>query len=124
MTIFDIISSILFDKNKNKLVSVDEETVFAPFIVNRWLSMYSPEIALKSNILNKYLTVFENKKELFNFFVNVFPKVKAKRISYFKRKQDKLDKSEDIIKLVAKAQQLSKREIQSNIDLLKTLNKS
>jgi len=124
MTIFDIIASILFDKRKDRLSSMSDESVFAPFIVNRWLSMYSPTVALKCNIVNKYLTVFENKIDLFNLFVGVFPRVKPKRINYFKKpKNDNINKDEDRLNAIAKNYQVSKREILENIDLLQQLNK-
>ena len=65
MTIFDFISNIAYTKNKNCLNTVDEESEFQPFLVNRWLSMYSPSMAKLSNTLNKYIGIFESKKDHF-----------------------------------------------------------
>ena len=62
MTIFDFISSVLFTKKRNCLSTIDEENEFSPYMLNRWCSMYSPTVATFSNILNKYLGIFENKK--------------------------------------------------------------
>jgi len=115
MTIFDILNSVLFTKNKNCLATQDEESAFIPYMVNRWSSMYSPSVALKSNILNKYLAVFEEKKSLYSLFLNVLPKVKAKRINYFKKQKEQQSELDEKLPLVAKNMELSQREIQSYI---------
>jgi hypothetical protein len=111
MTIFDFISSVLFTKKKSCLNSVDEESEFSPFMLNRWCSMYSTTTATFSNIINKYIGVFENKKDLYSLFVAVMPKVSSKRISYIKKvKEDKKDANSDI-EFLANNLELSKREI-------------
>ncbi len=119
MTIFDIINSVLYTKNKDCMTSVDQEDAFSPYIFNRWLSMYSPQLALISNEINKYMNVFETKQELFTLFFNMFPKVKNKRIQYFKRtKEDKKEDNKEI-PLLAESFEISQREVRSYIDLLK-----
>jgi len=111
MTIFDFISSVLFTKKKSCLNSVDEESEFSPFMLNRWCSMYSTTTATFSNIINKYIGVFENKKDLYSLFVAVMPKVSSKRISYIKKvKEEKKDANNDI-EFLANNLELSKREI-------------
>ena len=118
MTIFDIISNILFKKQNNCLSTVDQESNFQPYIVNRWLSMYSPVIAKHSNILNKYLSIFDNKKDLLTLFAAVFPKMPFKKIDYIKKvKENKIDKDENI-PLLATNLELSKREIEQYIAFL------
>jgi len=115
MTIFDYISSVLFTKKKDCLSSVDEEGNFSPFMLNRWLSMYSPTIAICSNTLNKYLGVFDNKKDLYSLFVAVMPKMPSKRISYIKKvKEEKKEENTDI-EMLATNLELSKREIEQYI---------
>lgn len=110
MTIFDILGSILFNKQKSCFKTVDEEGVFSPFIVNRWISMYSPQLAILSNKINKYIGIFENKSDLYTLFYNVFPKVKQKRIQYFKK--NKVEKKEDdLVPTIARNLELSQREI-------------
>ena len=119
MTVFDYISDILFTKKKNSLTTVDQESEFQPFILNRWLSMYSPDTAKVSNILNKYLSVFESKKDLYSFFVALFPKVPYKKISYFKKNKDKQEKFDDeIITKISNNKEISKREIYSYLEVL------
>jgi len=111
MTIFDFISSVLFTKKKTCLNTVDEEGEFSPYMLNRWCSMYSQSTATFSNILNKYLGVFENKKDIYSLFVAVMPKVSSKRISYIKKvKEEKREENNDI-EMLANNLELSQREI-------------
>ena len=119
MTIFDFISDILFTKKKS-LTSIEEEGEFSPFLVNRWISMYSPANVNMCNKLNKYLGIFESKKDLYNLFFASFSKLPYKKITYFKRKKAEKDEKIDNIELLAKAKELSQREIKEYIETLKT----
>jgi len=124
MTIFDVIKDILFTKKQTCFNTVDEEGDFIPFLVNRWLSMYSSQVALTSNIINKYLGVFDNKKDLYSLFMALFPKVPAKKINYIKKiKENKDDKELDTVSLIAKNKELSQREILDYISKLNYLKK-
>ena len=120
MTIFDFISDILFTKKKN-LFTVEDESEFSPYLVNRWISMYSNLTVNTCNILNKYLGIFESKRDLYNLFYNSFSRVPYKKISYFKRKKIEQDKN-DNIPLIAAAKGLSQREIKDYIHTLQTIN--
>jgi hypothetical protein len=120
-TIFDFIEATIFTKNSELLQSTDDEKEFSPFMVNRWVSMYSPEMAnVVNETTNRYSTVFENKREVFNFYVSVLPKVKFKRIAYIK-KNTKDDKDIENIELMAKSQQTSQRDIKHKIELVALL---
>jgi len=121
MTIFDIINDILFTK-KGILQTIDQESEFQPYMVNRWLSMYSPFVAKHSNIIGKYLSVFDNKKDLYNLFKAVFPKVSYKKISYIKKVKENKQEEDENIKLVARNLEMSEREIKEYVDFKKTLN--
>jgi len=122
MTIFDHISGILFYKKKI-VTNVEEENEFSPYLVNRWISMYSPALATVCNTINKYLQVFDSKKDLYNLFLSTFPKVQNKKITYFKRKKEEEVDDTNNIELIAKYRELSKREVLDNIQTLKMLNK-
>lgn len=116
MTIFDYINDVLFTK-KNTMQSVDDESTFSPYMLNRWISMYSPAMARDCNIINKYLGAFENKKDLFSLFVAIFKKVPFKRINYIKKhKEEKKDECAQL-DLLAKSYELSKREIKQYLEL-------
>jgi len=120
-TIFNFIEATIFTKNTELLQSTDDEKEFSPFMVNRWVSMYSPEMAnVVNETTNRYSNIFENKKELFNFYVSVLPKVKFKRIAYIK-KNTKDGKDIENIELMAKTQQTSERDIKHKIELVALL---
>jgi hypothetical protein len=124
MTIFDFISNILFTKNKDN-IDLDDESEFTPFIVNRWLSMYSPHIVNICNYINKYQGIFDNKQDLYKLFFGIFPRVPSKKITYFKRIKETKDQSNnDTLKLMAKTRELSLREIKEYVELYKDITKS
>ena len=121
MTIFDIIGDLLYNK-KGILQTVDQESEFQPYIVNRWLSMHSTYVAKHANIVGKYFSTFDNKRDLYNLFKAVFPKVPYKKISYIKKiKENKADVDENIA-LVAKNLELSEREIKEYVAFKDILN--
>ena len=123
-TIFDFIEATIFTKNAELLQSTDDEKEFSPFMVNRWVSMYSPEMANVINeTTNRYSTIFESKKDLYNFYVTILPKVNFKRISYIKKtaKEDSEIKNLD---LIAKTQQISQREVKYNMLMTEILTKT
>ena len=119
MTIFDYISDILFTKKKNLLNTVDEESEFTPFLVNRWLSMYSTSVAQDCNIINKYLSIFDSKKELYSLFHAVFFKHPSRKINYFKRTKSEKTEDDGLVQRIAASKELSQREIK---EYLNTLN--
>jgi len=124
MTIFDFISNILFTKKHNN-IDLDDETEFTPFIVNRWLSMYSPQVASVCNDINKYYSIFDNKQDLYKLFFGIVPKVPSKKITYFKRIKETKDQSNtDTLKLMAKTRELSLREIKEYVELCNDVTKS
>ena len=86
--------------------------------------MYSTNTATFSNILNKYLGVFENKKDLYSLFVAVMPRVQSKRISYIKKTKLKDNKKEENndIEMLANNLELSQREINQYIAFSETLS--
>ena len=113
MSIFDILNSILFSKKKIDLNLEDENTLGGPFMLNRWISMYSKEMCSIVNIFLNKQYLFDDKNELYNFYLNFLPKQKFKRINYIKKtkkeKEDKVSKKREF---------LSEREINIYVDLL------
>jgi len=81
--------------------------------------MYSTTAAKHSNIINKYLGVFDNKKDLYNLFLAVFPKVSFKKITYIKKIKEKKEEQDENIKPLARNLELSEREITEYIAFLK-----
>lgn len=121
-TIFNFIDSVLF--NKKKLNTINEgETQFNYYMVARWCSMYSPDIAqILNETTNIYGKMFFTKQEQYELLLNVLPKVKKKKINYLKKnKEEKIEQNLEI-KNLAKILELSEREISQYIDFLKNLH--
>ena len=113
MNIFDILNDVLFTKKGNLLKNVDEESEFNNYMINRWVSMHSPSLAVVINNTTNWLwSVFETKQEYYKFISTVIPRVFRKRIHYIKKtKPDDTPKQVENIELLAKRLELSQREI-------------
>ncbi len=121
MTIFDYLNDILFTKRGNSLQNMDEESNFNTYMLNRWISMHSPALALVINNTTNWLHgVFETKQQYYQFVSKVLPQVNRKRIHYIKKaKRDDPDTTDDNLRVIAKRLELSEREIKSYYELLK-----
>ena len=119
-SIFDYINSIAFSKKSIDL-NCEDESQFSSFMVNRWLSFYSPEISNYINeTSNKQIGAFNIKQDQYNYIYNIIPKCRFKRIAYIKKtKKDKEEKEEQLIL----PEFLSKREYSNHVELLKSLRK-
>ena len=85
MNIFDILDGICFSKKKNLPVNLEDEKVFQPYIVNRWLSMLDPSAAkIINNTVNRYGHNF-NSEELYKLLVEILPRYKRQKINYIKK---------------------------------------
>ena len=108
-TIFDFLQSLLFTKKKIKL---NEENLssYSPFMINRWCSFYSPNLV---NLINLSVNRFHQltKQEHYNLLYCLFSKLFFKRINYIKKKEIKKESNNEIIDLLAKNLEISKREI-------------
>jgi len=99
MTIFDILSSILFTKKPIEL-NLENEKEFNLFMVNRWISMHSPEkAALINSTTNKWWSLFDTKQQQFDFLMHLLNKSKYKKIDYIKKaaKQKKVDDEKQML---------------------------
>lgn len=89
---FNTINHILFDKKGEMTNELLEE--FSPYMVTRYLSFYDKELLIYANeTTNKYAQIFKNNDEQFDFFVNVIPKLKRKRINYHSKKKKRDNQS-------------------------------
>ena len=92
-------------------------------MINRWISMYSPQMSvLINNTTNKYYGVFETKRENYKFLVSFLPKSRPYRISYIKKGTKDSNDMSEIVSTLAKHLELSEKEISyyirsNNIDL-------
>ena len=119
MTIFDYLNDLLFTKKNRPPENIDDETGFNIYMTNRWISMYSPNLAIIINSTTNWLgSIFNTKTEYYNFIKCVIPRVSRKRIHYIKKtKQDTTQTEDDNIQLIAKRLELSQREIKSYYEL-------
>lgn len=85
MNIFDIINGVAFDKKADLINQTEDEKAYAPFLVNRWLSMLDGSAArIVNETLNRFGGVFTS-AEQYKFLVHVLPLYKRQRINYIKK---------------------------------------
>jgi hypothetical protein len=90
---FKAIDYLLFSKRKTEL---DNEILeeFTPYMVNRYLSFYDESLVDYTNdTINTYGNIFKNKEEQFQFYEQIIPKVKKRKINYIKKPKEELKKN-------------------------------
>ena len=111
--LFDLLDKLLVSKKKID-INIGDETVH-PYIINRWISMYSPEMATVINNTGNWLySVFDNNhNDYFKFLQRFLPSMQNKRIYYIKKeKKNPHEEGEDNnIKLLSNNLELCEREI-------------
>ena len=120
MTFFNTLNDVLFYKKGDKLDNIDHYTDFSPFLINRWCSMYSPDMCrIVNDTMNRYHSLFEDKQQMYKLYLNLLPRVSQKYIRYIKKKKvdkDKVDTEElERVAAIAQGLELSKREINNYI---------
>lgn len=112
MNLFEVLNSLLFSKKKIE-INLEDENVFIPYMINRWVSMYNGDLAVfVNNFFNKSLP-FESKDGYFAYYYNLIPKLKFKRLAYIKKTKKDTD-SEPL----PKREFLSEREMSMYVDLM------
>ena len=116
MTIVEWINQILVYKTPWENFDESEQKTFSPFIVNRWLSMDNEFLEIV-NFFQKYSIGLLEPKDTYKWYCDVLPK--GKRFNrYIKgKKQVKYDK--DLISMVCKHYETSKKECIEYIEMLK-----
>ena len=125
---FTFLNDILFDKKGDKLSNIDGEQDYSPYMINRWISMYTPEIC---NVINSTVNwlhpVFDRKVDHYNFLIKLLPRCNRKFIPYIKRaKEPKTSTGNDTtddydVKILCRNLELSEREVKYLIEQNKTL---
>lgn len=116
ITIFDILKNVLSTKQKDLFSDIESESVFSPYMLNRWLSMYSSKMVQPCSRINKYGSVFTDKKQNLRLFQNLIPKSPVKKISYIKKVKETKAKEIENLALIAQNMELSQREVKSYIE--------
>lgn len=110
--LFDTLNDILTNKKGDQLDNIDNEKEYSGYLVNRWLSMYSPNVAVIINeTVNKFYNNFTTKKEHYLFLCKTLPRCTRKKIEYFKKDKGDVKIDDKIVLFLAKNMQVSKREI-------------
>lgn len=119
MQIFEQLDDILTSK-KNKIQENEEyEKDFVPYMVQRWVSMYSDDLAKISNCSsNIYWKVMQDKTVWYQFMTGVLPICKKKRIKYIKKKSEERNNKYKLetLKYIAQNQEISEREVKEYLN--------
>lgn len=86
MEIFDFLNNILFHKKENINLNCESYKKYNSYIMNRWISMHSPENAITINrTLNKNGFLCKDPDYQYKFLLKMIPKSKYKKIEYIKK---------------------------------------
>ena len=128
-TIFTYLSNILYKKSDNVFRNIDSEDTYNHYMMCRWLSMHSPEVAkLVNETANWLYPIFNTKEESYKFLNTIIPYQNFRRINYIKKNKKKTDKKDETITdIIAQNMEISKREVnlyvkQLNLNLEKYEN--
>lgn len=124
MNFFQLQNKLFYsDKRKSaEFLDSEGEQSFVPFLLNRWLTMYSKDtVGFTNETLNKYCGIFDtDKQKTYRLYYNLIPRLKFKRINYIKKvKKDKAAQEDlDQLKLIARNKNMSVRELKMYRNLL------
>ena len=111
MNIFDWLNEISYKKSPWSSFSEDDKDNFNSYMINRFVSMKSNYIDLV-NLIQKYTIP---KSVLYNYYCKTIPKSRT-FFRYIKPKKSNINK--DLLNILSKHLQLSKREIKDNYNLI------
>ena len=116
---FDYLNKVLFKTKGPDTNNIQESEEFVPYMIQRWGSMYSPEVAcLINETSNRQWPALTDKEMWFNYMHTVIPRCHFKRINYIKKKKDTEEKGknkENVIKVADKLE-ISSREVNQYIE--------
>jgi hypothetical protein len=115
---FDYLNKILYKTKGPDTSNINECDEFVPYMIQRWSSMYSPQIAILINgTSNRHWPVLSDKEMLFNYMYGVVPFCRFKKVSYIKKKkEEKLQTKKDTLNKVAINLEISSRELNQYIE--------
>ena len=112
MNLFDVLNSILYSKKKLEL-NLEDENIFIPYMINRWVSMYNGDLAVFINIFFNRSLPFESKEGHYDYYFNLCPKLKFKKLPYIKKSKKEGEEGS-----LPKREFLSEREMKMYVDML------
>jgi hypothetical protein len=118
-TIFDHISQLTHRKKPWEKLSEADQKSFAPYIINRWLSM-NPDLIETIDLFQQYTIGPLSKKHVYQLYYDILPKANV-RSKYIKGK--KLDKyNKELVKFIARHYEVNSQKAKEYIDLFKKTN--
>lgn len=122
-TIFDFLQDIIAKKKGDLLNDIDNESALSPYMLQRWLSMYSIGYnSILNNTSNRLYPAIQTKQQWYKLFLTLIPKTRFKRIYYIRKTKEKEteDKKDNkqVIEFLAKQQKLSQREVADYIQMI------
>jgi hypothetical protein len=116
---FDYLNKVLYKTKGPDTSNIQESEEFVPFMIQRWSSMYSSDIAcLINETSNRHWPVLTDKELWFNYLHAVIPQCRFKKIAYIKKKKDTEEKTKNKINVhkVASNLEISSREVNQYIE--------
>ena len=115
---FDYLNKVLYKTKAPDTSNINESDEFVPYMVQRWSSMYSPQVAVLINeTSNRHWSVLSDKEMWFNYMHGVVPPCKFKRVSYIKKKkEEKVQTKKETLNKVANNLEISSREINQYVE--------
>ena len=116
---FDYLNKVLYKTKGPDTVNIKESQDFQPYMIQRWCSMYSPEVAtLLNQTSNRVWPSLADNEMWFNYLHGVIPACKFKRLNYIKKKKDtdKNTTQKNTVRKVANTLELSMREVNDYIE--------
>ena len=114
VTIFDAINDIAFRKRHQQLPANHQVN---PFLLQRWLSMYSPEVAcLVAATGNRQWASMTDAQVWYDYWCTIIPRLPFKRIAYIKKSKQEKSEHEPQIEALCAILQLSKREVAQYVE--------
>lgn len=111
--LFDYLKDLVVHKKGNLILND-----YIPYLINRWLSFMSPQVTY---LLNQTVNIYSglDKEQHYKFLLTSFPKLKfLPRLNYIKKVQKSKDEDDDINR-IALSREISKREAQALLELVK-----
>ena len=116
MTIVEWVNQILVYKTPWENFDESEQKTFSSYIVNRWLSMDMEFIEIV-NFFQKYSIGLLEPKDTYRWYCDVLPK--GKRFNRYIKGKKQVKYDEELVKIVCKHYETSKKECIEYIELLK-----
>ena len=119
MTIVEWINQVLVHKTPWENFDESEQKTFNAFIINRWLSMDKEFIEIV-NFFQKYSIGLLEPKDTYKWYCDILPK--GKRFNRYIKGKKQLRYDKELISVVCKHYEASKKECVDYIELLSKEN--